>query len=57
MKNGGEIFADDELVYNIEHAVHHMAIIRIAVQHEFPDLALDDEFGYATSTLKYLRKQ
>ncbi len=24
-----------EMVYNIEHAIHHMAIIRIALQHEY----------------------
>jgi len=49
--------AERELVYNIEHAIHHMAIIRIAVQHEFPGLKLQNEFGYAFSTLKYLRNQ
>jgi hypothetical protein len=49
--------AERELVNNIEHAIHHMAIIRIAVQHEYPDLPLRDEFGFATSTLKYLRNK
>jgi len=46
-----------EMVYNIEHAIHHMAIIRIAIQHEFPDIRLEEEFGFAYSTLKHLRQQ
>jgi hypothetical protein len=45
-----------ELVYNIEHAIHHMAIIRLALQHEFPDLPVSKEFGYAYSTLKHMQK-
>jgi hypothetical protein len=45
-----------ELVYNIEHAIHHMAIIRIALQHEFPDIQVSREFGYAYSTLKHIQK-
>ena len=45
-----------ELVYNIEHAIHHMAIIRIALQHEFPDLSVSEAFGYAYSTLKHMKK-
>ena len=49
--------AEREMVYNIEHAVHHMAIIRIAIQHEFPEIRLEKEFGYAYSTLKHLRQQ
>ena len=49
--------AEREIVYNIEHAIHHMAVIRIAVQHEFPELLIKDEFGFAFSTLKYLRKR
>jgi hypothetical protein len=45
-----------ELVYNIEHAIHHMAIIRIALQHEFPDISVSAAFGYAYSTLKHIKK-
>ncbi len=45
-----------ELVYNIEHAIHHMAIIRIALQHEFPDVPVSASFGYAYSTLKHIKK-
>ncbi|MCK4855305.1 MAG: DinB family protein [Bacteroidales bacterium] len=45
-----------ELVYNIEHAIHHMAIIRIVLQHEFPDISVGKEFGYAYSTLKHIKK-
>jgi uncharacterized damage-inducible protein DinB len=42
-----------ELAYNIEHAIHHMAIIRIAVENEFKNVELDKHFGVAFSTIRY----
>lgn len=42
-----------ELIYNIEHAIHHMAIIKIAVTTAFPDVTLPDNFGIAYSTIQY----
>jgi hypothetical protein len=33
-----------------------MAIIRIALKHEFPDISVGKEFGYAYSTLKHIKK-
>ena len=42
-----------ELAYNIEHAVHHMAIIKIAVITVFPNIKLDEGFGVAYSTIRY----
>lgn len=42
-----------ELVYNIEHAVHHMAIIKIAVREIAPHVALAKDFGVAASTVRY----
>jgi hypothetical protein len=41
-----------EVVYNIEHTIHHMALIRIAFKSAF-NIELDEEFGVAPSTLKY----
>lgn len=46
-----------EITYNIEHTVHHLAIIRIAVSSEFDYIKLSDGFGYADSTLNYLESQ
>ena len=45
-----------ELIYNIEHAIHHLAIIRIALQQEFPHIRVGSAFGYAYSTLKHNNK-
>jgi len=42
-----------ELQYNIEHTIHHLAIIKIALRHAAPDIALPDHFGVAPSTIRY----
>ncbi|MFY0625376.1 MAG: hypothetical protein JXR07_03705 [Reichenbachiella sp.] len=42
-----------ELVYNIEHAVHHLALIRVALKEIKPSLEIEDAFGLASSTLRY----
>lgn len=42
-----------ELAYNIEHAIHHMALIKIGVRHQYPEVELPDHFGVASSTVRY----
>ena len=42
-----------ELVYNIEHAVHHMAIMKIGIREVAPYIDLPAEFGVAASTLRW----
>lgn len=42
-----------ELVYNIEHAVHHMAIIKIGVREIAAGIQLPSDFGVAASTMRY----
>jgi hypothetical protein len=46
-----------ELAYNIEHAVHHFAIIGIAVKNELQHIGLASNFGIAYSTVKYQESQ
>jgi len=42
-----------EVTYNIEHAIHHMAIIKIGIQVICPYVELPYGFGVAISTLRY----
>ncbi len=42
-----------EVAYNIEHTVHHMALIKIGVVNNFCDVTLPDHFGVASSTVRY----
>lgn len=42
-----------ELVYNIEHAIHHLAIIKIGLKEIAPDIQLPVDFGVAPSTIRY----
>jgi hypothetical protein len=44
-----------ELAYALEHAVHHMAIIRIGLNVVAPGLYLPANFGVAASTVKYIK--
>lgn len=41
-----------ELAYNLEHTVHHMALIRIGIN-ELSLVPVEESFGIATSTIKY----
>ena len=45
--------ATRELVYNIEHAVHHMAIMKIGVKEIAPYISLPSDFGIAASTIRH----
>jgi uncharacterized damage-inducible protein DinB len=45
--------ATRELVYNIEHAVHHMAIMKIGIKEVAPYVSLAADFGIAASTIRY----
>ncbi len=46
-----------ELQYNIEHAIHHMAIIKIAIRSEFSNVDIPEGFGIAYSTIKYEKEK
>jgi hypothetical protein len=45
-----------ELMYAYDHAIHHLAIVKIGMQIHFPAITTDSDLGVAPSTLKY-RKQ
>ncbi len=48
-----ETTASRELVYNIEHAVHHMAIMKIGIHEVAPYISLPHGFVIAASTIRH----
>ncbi len=42
-----------ELTYNIEHAVHHMAIMKIGLREVAPYVDFASDFGVAVSTIRH----
>ena len=46
-----------ELMYAFDHAVHHLAIVKIGLRQVQPDLPLQEELGMAPSTLQYQKEK
>lgn len=46
-----------ELLYNLEHCIHHLAIIKIGLAILKPQLTLSEHFGLAASTAKHRKGQ
>ena len=46
-----------ELAYNIEHAIHHMALMKVAVKQSLHYISLPENFGVASSTIRYRANQ
>lgn len=42
-----------ELQYNLEHTIHHAALIKIGILSQVPDATLPPSFGVAPSTIRY----
>jgi len=59
--NNQEVFLSTsysrELIYLGEHTIHHFALIKIGITALCPELALDQNFGVADSTIKYRATQ
>jgi len=55
-KEGGNILESTiarELHYNVEHCIHHLALIRVALNVVAIDLSLPNSFGLAPSTIQH----
>ena len=46
-----------EVAYNLEHTIHHMALIRIGIREVSTSVKLPENFGVATSTVKHKQQQ
>ena len=45
-----------ELHYNVEHCIHHLALIKVALKIIRPDIELSESFGVAPSTIQHRKK-
>ncbi|MBS1740487.1 DinB family protein [Elizabethkingia miricola] len=45
-----------ELAYNLEHSIHHQALIKVAITAMNLTALIADTFGYAPSTIRHLNK-
>ena len=53
--NSVETSLERELVYNLEHVIHHLAIIKIGLSIIAPGMTLPEGFGVAPSTMRFKR--
>ena len=44
-----------ELIYCIDHSIHHFAIIKMVLKTDFPNVSIEEDFGIAYSTLNYTK--
>jgi len=45
-----------ELIFCIEHCVHHLAILKLGIHATYKHIALPEHFGVAHSTVQYMQK-
>lgn len=46
-----------ELMYAYDHAIHHLAMVKIGMTLNFPEVEVDKNLGVAPSTIKYRKEQ
>jgi hypothetical protein len=44
-----------EIAYNLEHTIHHMALIKVGIR-EVSDIDIPEGFGVSSSTIKYRKE-
>jgi hypothetical protein len=45
-----------EIAYNLEHTIHHMALIKVGIREVSNDIVIPEEFGVAPSTIKFRKE-
>ncbi len=45
-----------ELAFTLDHCIHHMALIRVGMQHHYPQIPMEENLGLAFSTIQFLQQ-